>query len=52
MVDRYDEIGDALLKLRAAQPEVSIRTLMQIHTSRLQSQRDFYEAALRKAGLT
>jgi tetratricopeptide (TPR) repeat protein len=52
MVDRYDEMGVALQKLRAAQPDVSIRTLMQIHTSRLQSQRNFYEAALRKTGLT
>lgn len=52
MIDRFDEMGDALQKLRVAQPDVSIRTLMQIHTSRLQSQRDYYEAALRKAGLT
>jgi len=52
MANRADEMRDALLRLRAAQQDVSIATLMEIHTSRSQSQRDFYEVALRKAGLT
>ena len=41
MADRHDEAADALLKLRAAQPDVSIRTLMQMHSSRLPSSATF-----------
>ncbi len=51
MADRPNEAQEALRRLRAADPGVSVASLMRIHPSRPQSQRDYYAAALRKAGL-
>jgi TolB-like protein/Tfp pilus assembly protein PilF len=52
MADRVRDMQDALSQLRAVQRDISISALMKLHPSRPQAQRNAYEAALRKAGLT
>ncbi len=52
MAARTQDMEDALARLRSVQRDVSLPTLMRFHTSRPQAQRDAYEIALRKAGLS
>ena len=52
MAGRTQDMEDASSRLRSVQRDVSLATLMKIHTSRLQAQRDAYETALRRAGLS
>ncbi|MEO8924656.1 MAG: hypothetical protein ABI330_17825 [Caldimonas sp.] len=52
MAGRTQDMEDALARLRSVQRDISLPTLMRIHTSHLQAQRDAYEIALRKAGLS
>jgi tetratricopeptide (TPR) repeat protein len=51
MADRVEETRAAVQQPLVLKPDASITTLMQWNLSRPQAQRDFYEAALRKAGL-
>ena len=52
MAGRTQDMEDALSRLRGVQRDISLSTLTRIHTSRLQPQREAYETALRKAGLS
>ncbi len=52
MAGRTEEMEDSLSRLRCVQRDISLPRLMRIHTSRPQAQRDAYEIALRKAGLS
>ena len=51
MAGRGPDMEDALRRLRSLQTDISLAALIEIHTSRPQTQRDAYEVALRKAGL-
>ena len=52
MAGRTQHMEDALSRLRGVQRDISLSTLMRIHTSEPQAQRDAYQTALRKAGLS
>ena len=52
MASRAQDMEHALARLLSVQRDVSLATLMRFHTSRPQAQRDAYEIALRKAGLS
>ena len=52
MAGRTQDMEDALARLRGVQRDISLQTMMRFHTSRPQAQRDAYEIALRKAGLS